>query len=101
MTKDQYARMQANLHLPPNTPLSTQIHLLKTDVSNLLAEVLRLKESLRTANEAQVALFQELQATADASYQAGASAMRQSVLDACCPNCTSAVIQISNERPLQ
>lgn len=101
MTKEDYARMQANLQLPPNTPLSTQIHLLKTDASKLLAEVLRLKQDLRSANEAQVSLLQELQATADASYQAGASAMRQSILDACCPDCTAAVIQLSNERPLQ
>jgi hypothetical protein len=101
MTKEDYARMQQNLQLPPHTPLSTQIELLKTDMTRLLGEIMRLKNDLHAANQAQVGLLEELQATADASYQAGASAMRQAILDACCVNCTAAVIQLSNERPLQ
>ena len=101
MTKEDYARMQANLQLPPHTPLSTQVELLKSDMTRLLGEIIRLKNDLHAANQAQVALFQELQSTADASYQSGASAMRQNILEACCADCAAAVIQLSNERPLQ
>lgn len=101
MTKDDFQRLQENLHLPPHTPLSHQIELLKSDVLKLVAEVMRLKNDLHSANQAQVALFQELQAGADESYASGASAMRQNVLEVCCESCTAAVIRITNERPLQ
>lgn len=98
MTKDEIARLKSNLQHLPHTPLPEQVELLKSDVSRLLAELTRLKTHLAALNEAQVALLQELQATANESYRAGSSAMRQSVLDACCPECTKAVISLTNER---
>lgn len=98
MTKQDFERLQQNLNLPPHTPLKTQIDLLKDDVLKLVSEVMRLKNHLAAVNEAQVALINELQSAATESYSAGASQMRQSVLEACCPICTKAVIQLSNER---
>jgi hypothetical protein len=101
MTKEDFERLEQNLNLPKHTPLSHQIELLKGDALKLIAEVMRLRNDLHAANRAQVALVQELQASADESYAAGANAMRQSVIEACCPACSEAVIQLTNERPLQ
>jgi hypothetical protein len=101
MTNDDFKKIQANTLPPPHTPLSTQINLLKTDVSRLLNEVLRLKNDLRVANQEQVGLLAEMQQSVDQAHEAGANALRQGALEVCCPTCVEAIIQLTAERTFQ
>lgn len=101
MKTADWQRLQENIQLPPHTPLSTQIELLKEDVLKLVAEVMRLKNRLSAASEAENALLADLQATADASHRAGADAMRQRALEVCCLACSQEILHLTNERPRQ
>jgi hypothetical protein len=101
MSNDDFLRLQRNLNMPPHTPLKTQIELLKSDMTRLLGEILTLRNDLHAANQAQVALFNEMSETADRSHAEGANALREAALEVCCPDCSIALKQLTAERIFQ
>lgn len=101
MTKEDFTRLQQNLHLPPHTPLKTQIDLLRDDILKLVAETMRLRNELHAANQERVALFAEMQATADRAHADGANALRAAALEVSCPACEDAIIKLTAERTYQ
>lgn len=101
MSNDDLLRLQQNLNLPPHTPLKTQIDLLKTDMTNLLGEIMRLRNALHAERQAQSLLVASLQETADRAHADGANAVRQAALEVCCPLCAVAITQLTAERTFQ
>ena len=101
MDTSDWQRLQQNLQLPPHTPLKTQIDLLRDDVLKLVAEVMRLKNRLQSAEAEEEAAQAELQTLASESHAAGAEAMRQRVLEVACTECAQDIVALSAERPVQ
>lgn len=101
MTKEDFTRLQQNLHLPPHTPLKTQIDLLRDDILKLIAETMRLRNELHAANQERVVLFEQMQQSVDRAHADGANALRAAALEVACPACTEAIIQLTAERTFQ
>ena len=101
MTNDDFKSLKQHLLLPPHTPLSTQIELLKSDMTRLLGEVMRLRSALHEANQAQVALLAEMQREIDLSHASGANALRAAALEVTCTECSEELLRLTAERTFQ
>lgn len=94
---DLGARLLSESYLP----LPAQIEMLKTDVAKLVSAIGRLKLELADALTAQIALFNEMQATADGAHADGSKQMKQSAIEVCCPVCEPRVRALPLDRLLQ
>lgn len=101
MSRDEIDDLRRRLLDESTMPLTTQIALLKSDVTKLVSEIARLKGELSDSMMHQLSLFDEMQATADSAHRDGAQQMQQAALEVCCPTCAPVIKIIPLERQLQ
>lgn len=101
MSRDEIDDLRRRLLDESTMPLSTQIQLLKSDVTKLVSEIARLKGELSDSLMHQLSLFDEMQATADSAHADGARQMQQAALEICCPACTPLIQALPLDRQLQ
>lgn len=101
MSRDEIEDLRRRLLDESTMPLSTQIALLKSDVTRLISEIARVKGELADATMHQLAMFDEMQKTADAAHADGARQMQQAALEVCCPNCALLIQPLPLDRQFQ